>query len=312
MHAAWDWDMPRETEGEQQALIDRVLDIGFDTLIVNNPAPSLADMATAQDVTLIDVVTARPTDAFLTDHADCIQVLSPTDHRIHDALLADADQYRRHAHWKYPLILSYDLVCYAHEASLEYLESRIEHALSRADGVAFDGIGFRNQYGCHCAACHARRDRNTGNAPLLEVSASVAERQLIETSERLYTYANAIDNDAIVMNHVWPPFNPNPRYAHQLRLDYCSQTIAWFHRPHWELERVRFEAQRHRSLAGETNTFVPFIGMADTDISRRSPDRLRSELEIANEYGAGNFVFSTLAVPARHRSHANVFRNHSN
>ena len=40
---------------------------------------------------------------------------------------------------------------------------------------------------------------------------------------------------------VRPPFRPNPGYASRLALDYCSQTISWFYRPVWPLERVAFE-----------------------------------------------------------------------
>ena len=308
MRAAWDWDLPRETAADQRRLVETAAGLGFDTLVVNDVTPTIADHAADQGMAAIDVVTARALDSFAADHPDCVQQLAPADRGIVDAIGADQADHRRRAHWKFPLVLDSDLVCYEHEASRRYLESRIDEALSAADGVAFDGFGFRNQYACHCTACLERRRRVAGAEHDYVTAASVAEAQLVELSERLYDHVTSIDDDAIAMNHVWPPFNPNPRYASQLRLDYCTQTIAWFHRPHWSIDRVRFEARRHRELAGKANVFVPFIGMADVELSRRSPGRLREELEIALEYGDGNVVLSTLAVPAAHDEHAAVVR----
>lgn len=307
MRAAWDWDLPRETDVEQRQLVETAAGLGFDTLVSKNVTATMADHATAHGITTVEVVTARASESFAADHPDCLQALAPADQGIVDALRAESTDHRRRAHWKFPLILDYDLVCYEHEASVALLESRIEDALAVADGVAFDGFGFRNQYACHCDLClHRRAEVDSVHEHL--AAATVAESQLLDIGEHLYNAVKQQDADAIAMNHVWPPFNPNPRYASQLRLDYCTQTIAWFHRPHWSIDRVRFEARRHRELAGDANVFVPFIGMADAELSRRPPERLRAELEIALEYGDGHVVLSTLAVPAAHEAHADVVR----
>lgn len=58
---------------------------------------------------------------------------------------------------------------------------------------------------------------------------AVSEAALIDISERLYGHAKAIDDEATVTNHRWPPFRPNPTYGHRLRLDYCSQTISRYY-----------------------------------------------------------------------------------
>ena len=100
------------------------------------------------------------------------------------------------------------------------------------------------------------------------------------------------------MNHVWPPFRPDPYYGHRLALDYCSQTISWFYRPVWSLARVDFEAAEHRRLEDRVaNTFVPFIGFHASEQWRRSPQRLAAELAITARYGRGHLVFCTLAEP---------------
>ena len=142
--------------------------------------------------------------------------------------------------------------------------------------------------------------------PRLEAIEKVGRDQLISTSERLYDHAKSVAPDAVITNHVWPPFRPDPTYGRDLRLDYCTQTIAWFYRPNWSKDRVRDEAERHARLAGEANTFVPFIGMHDEEGVRRSPGQLQIELEIALEYGDGHVTLCTLGAPHASPDHAAV------
>ena len=47
MKAVWDWHMPRKTEDEERALVALAHELGFDTLILRAPSPTI--METARD-----------------------------------------------------------------------------------------------------------------------------------------------------------------------------------------------------------------------------------------------------------------------
>lgn len=306
MKAAWDWELPRETAEEERALVEFAADLGFDTLIVHAPTEAMVERGHELGLAVVAIVKGQPTEEL---SAECTQVLHPVDEGILEACELGDDEYQLLSHAWFPPVHRGAFLCLGREASLVHLEDRITRALSTADGVAFDGFGFRNHYACFCEWCEDRRAacRESTDIHEYNVLARVAEAQLVEATERLYTHAKTVDADALVTNHVWPPFSPNPDYGHRLELDYCSQTISWFYPPSWSLDRVGFEARKHARLAA-ANTFVPFIGMFDRRFTRRTPERLRAELDLALEHGEGHLVFSTLAVPNAHHAHAQVLR----
>lgn len=196
------------------------------------------------------------------------------------------------------------LLCFESPQAQDELRARVSAALEVADGVAFDGFGFRNHYACYCPRCQSIREGMAGQQsgrPSDHLLAEMSEASLVNLSHLLYEHAKGVKTDALITNHVWPPFRPNPDYASRLRLDYCSQTISWFYRPHWSLERVRFEAEQSKRLENPArNRFVPFIGLFDQPHLLRTPPRLAAELSIALENGAGNLVFCSLYSLWRH------------
>lgn len=299
MKAAWDWDLPRESDEEEQSLVEFAAELGFDTLIVRDPSTVMLDRGHELGVAIVDIIGAEPTDAFASTHPGCLQSLHPVEEDIVEALEDAPDEYQQLTHRWFPLVHGVDRLCFEHEASLSFLEDRVSDALATADGIAFDGFGFQNHYACFCDGCITRRKQVAidSDAHKYEILSRVSEEQLVEASERLYTHAKDEQSNSVVTNHVWPPLNPNPYYGHRLTLDYCTQTIAWFYRPNWSIDRVEFEAAEHIRLEGEANTFVPFIGMANEKYKRRSPARLERELEIAMEYGNGSLVLCPLGAP---------------
>lgn len=312
MKAAWDWHLPRETDADERALVDFAADCGFDTLIVDDPTSAMADRGRERGVSIIEIVHARPDAEFRTEHSDCLQTLLPVEDAILNALDEHAPEgYVRMAHRWFPLIHDSEFLCFEREPSMAYLERRVSDALEVADGVALDGFGFRNHYACFCDVCDALRAERTEAGSSIDSDAlrAVSERTLVEAHEQLYEHAKAVDPDAVVINHVWPPFRPNPYYAHRLSLDYCTQTISWFYRPAWGLERVEFEAAEHARLEGDANAFVPFVGVYDDPSHLRSPERLRRELEIGLEYGEGSVVLSTLEALQNHSEIKRAVRN---
>jgi hypothetical protein len=319
MRAAWGWALEEGAPGRERDTLAFAADLGFDTLIVPDPAPDTVERGRDLGVRVVAIVRGAPTDAFAAANPDCLQRVHPVEEGILEALADAPEDYDRLAHRWYPLVHEGEFLCTAHEASLEHVEERVTEALEVADGVAFDGFGYRNHYACFCDRCTERRagsedgtpeDGQGGDGPHeYEVLARDAEETLVATSRRLYDHAKSVDPDALVTNHVWPPFAPNPYYGHRLRLDYCTQTVSWFYRPAWSEERVAFEAAEHARLAGEANTFVPFVGLFDRPYQRRPPERLRRELEIALEHGDGHVVLCTLGAPANHGAYERVVRD---
>lgn len=310
MIAAWDWDLPRESDAQEREIVEFASACGFDTLILSNPTTSMVDRAHELHVDVIDIIDGRADETTATEHPALLQQVLPVEETICNYIEEDSlDQYQSLSHRWFPIVHPGSWLCVANPTARELLKSRIDDALEIADGVAFDGIGFRNQYACFCSHCIDERCAEHPPAPDdHEIIGAHAEQSLVDATSDLFEHAKAIKSDAIVTNHVWPPLRPNPWYGYRLPLDYCSQTISWFYNPSWPLSRVEFEAMEHARRAGEANEFVPFIGLFDEPHLRRPVERVRREIEIALDHGEGNLVFSTLAVPRRHATYRDMIK----
>lgn len=301
MKAAWDWHLPRATAAEQRALVAFTYELGFDTLIVHDPTPIMMEQARELGVSVCAIITPNVTEGFARQHSEGCQRLLPAEEAILAATNSlDWEEYTVLAHHWFPVIQPAEIFCFEHPVAQAELKERVSQALAVADGVAFDGFGFRNHYACFCARCDEIRQRLMAANPDLSeaaVTAQMSETSLVQISELLYAHAKAVKPAAILANHVWPPFRPNPYYAWRLKLDYCSQTISWFYKPHWSLARVAFEAQEMKQLEDRANNrFVPFIGMFHRPHLVRTAERLAAELAVAQKYGEGHLVFCNLRV----------------
>jgi len=301
MKAAWDWHLPRKTEGEQRAVAEFAHACGFDTLIVPGPTGAMVRRGRELGVRVVAVVSPNAGADLVERHPERLQVALPVEENIAAAVSEWAPPYYQHlSHRWFSIVQSNRLLCYEHPESQEELKRRVREALTVADGVAFDGFGFQNHYACFCDRCRGVRERMMEEGmEEAEAIRRMSEESLVDVSHVLYLCAKDAKSDAMVTNHVWPPFNPNPYYGCRLRLDYCTQTISWFYRPAWSIERVAFEAAEMKRLEDPgANVFAPFIGVyADPDLVRPA-DRLAQELEIAGHYG--HVTFCNLATPHRY------------
>lgn len=305
MRAVWDWHMPRENAEDERRLVEIAHDTGFDTLILPSPTPVVMENAHRLGMRVCAIITPNVTAEYAQNYPDAVQRMLPAEDAIAEAVSGlDWEAYTAHAHrWFYPVQLSH-LLCFESPQAQAELRARVSAALEVADGVAFDGFGFRNHYACTCPRCQTLRDEmavQQAGRPSDHILAEMSEASLVNLSHLLYEHAKGVKADALVTNHVWPPFRPNPDYASRLRLDYCSQTISWFYRPHWSLERVRFEAQQMKRLENPArNRFVPFIGLFDQSHLLRTLPRMAAEVSIGLEYGDGSLVFCSLYSLWRH------------
>ncbi|WP_114579290.1 hypothetical protein [Saliphagus sp. LR7] len=295
------WQLSTASDEERREHLDLASECGFDAIVLPDPNPTIVEYGRDRGLDVLATVGAYPSPEFREAHPAALQQIHPVEEAFLDALEEWAPpDYRRLSHRRYPVVHTHPAFCFEHPASITAIEDRIEEALAVADGVAFDGFGFRNRYACFCERCEDRRERaaaddGEGGGDWETVLAQTAERTLVDVSETVYNHAKGLDSSALVMNHVWPPFRPNPSYGYRLKLDYCSQTIAWFYPPAWRIEHVEAEAAIHDRLqTPRRSEFVPFIGLKAEPSLQRSPERLRRELEIALQYGDGNIVFATL------------------
>lgn len=294
MKAAWDWHLPRKTHEDEKELVAFVAGLGFDTLVVNSPSPNLVAAGGAEGLKVVAVVHASVDAEQAKQRPEILQQTLPEEVAMEKALAGgQSEDVQRMAHRWFPLIQRSNLLCYEQQGARELLCRRVSEALETADGVAFDGFGFKNHYACFCPSCSEAHRSDPATI------AQFSEESLIHLSKVLYDHAKTVDQDSIVMNHVWPPFNPNPYYASKLYLDFCTQTISWFYRPCWSIERVELEAADHKKLEDPgRNRFVPFLGLYSDPYQRRSAERLDRELDIGLRYGEGSIVLCTMQGPA--------------
>ncbi len=308
MKAAWDWHLPVETETQQQAVVEFAQELGFDTLIIRDPTEAMVRRGEALGVKVVAIVYARPTEGFAREHPACLQRMLPMEEEIAAALKQAPEGYQYLSHRWFQMVQDGDLLCFEHPESREVLKDRVSRALEMADGVSFDGFGFLNHYACFCDRCREIRETQASDgAHEAEGLGRMSEESLVEFSRILYAHAKDVKPDAIVTNHVWPPFRPNWYYGCRLRLDYCTQTISWFYKPNWSLEQVAFEAAEHKWLEDRSaNVFVPFIGLYGDPHLVRPPERVAREFEIAAQYG--HVVLCNLETPKRYPEIAEVVK----
>ncbi len=314
MKAAWDWHLPVETAAQQRTIVEFTHDLGFDTLIVREPSEVMARRGEELGVSVVAVVYAWPSDAFVRAHPECLQRLLPAEEEVARLEGQRApSNFQRLSHRWFSIVQADALVCFQHEATTAFLKDRVSRALEIADGVSFDGFGFRNHYACFCDRCADIRKGMAAEwtgAHEPELIARMSEKSLVTVSDVLYEHAKAIKPQAIVTNHVWPPFYPNEYYGNRLRLDYCTQTISWFYPPHWSLRRVEFETAEMKRLEDPNrNTFVPFIGLYSDPYLVRSPERVAEEFEIAGSYVDRHVVLCNLETPRLYPEIAAVVRD---
>ena len=315
MRAAWDWHLPRASRAEQEAAVDFAQDLGFDTLIVSGPTPAMSERGRRVGIRVVAVIGAGADSEFARRHPDDIQQIAPWERAIEEATAGvGSEEHHTLAHQWFPLILGGPKVCFESERGRDYLRERAVRTLhdTGADGIALDGFGFKNGYSCRCERCTTRRDTAQKADPHrhpADILAETSRDSLLAVTRMIRDEVKDSKPDALLTNHIWPPFRPDPYYGARLHLDYCTQTISWFYRPVWSIERVELEASEHRRLENQRfNTFVPFIGLYADPPFLRSAERLERELEIALRYGRGSVALCTLAAPHRHPDIAQTVR----
>lgn len=303
MLAVWDSGMPTDTAEAQDHYVASAAAFGFDTVIARAVDTSFQARANDAGLAAIQIVTPYVDEAFAAEHPACMQQVTDAERGFGEVVSAHPwnVQTDRAFRW-FPHVNTGRWPCLRHDQARDEIRRRIERALASADGIALDGFGYVNHYACWCEVCerHLEAERRDGEREL-DALARVSEDHLVEVSEFVTEHAKAVKTDCIVTNHLWPPFRPNWYYGWRLRMDYCCQTISWYHRPVWSLSRTRFEAEEHKRLEDPSrNRFVPFVAVYDRPEAVRSAEQVRAEVEIGIEASGGHLCFSTLKTLLSH------------
>lgn len=167
-------------------------------------------------------------------------------------------------------VLTEDLPCFSTPEVRELMKDRIKDTLAvpGVRGVAFDYIGYQNYHACFCPICERLYkeycEREKCNPADAKSRNSFSLSTLVDFNNEMVDYAHSLKADAVVVNHVYPVFMPEPLYGNRLKMDFCGQTAAWYQ--YWDLWRIQ---KYSKVIASEQEKYwkgvkgVAFIGYYD-------------------------------------------------
>lgn len=194
--------------------------------------------------------------------------------------------------------------CLDQPETLKYCKQCIDKIIAAGyDGIALDGIGYRNYYACFCPVSQRKHKEFIEKHPKLSPEEAVrkySEQRLVSFNNELINYAKQKKADIKITTHIWPHFAPNPLYGNKLAVDYCGQTVSWFRVPHWPLEKVEryaYEVVSKESLYHRHSKAAPFIGiftLPPEERHKKTAERVREEIRIVKRAGAKAIQFAEL------------------
>lgn len=185
------------------------------------------------------------------------------------------------------------------------------------DGIALDYLGYRNYYACFCDHSNKERADFITKHPELskkEAMREFSEKSLADWTNQARKIIKKLDPKLKIAIHIYPDFDPNPTYADRLAVDYCGETVAWFYKPFWSLQKVEKLVKLYSEDQHKYHSyyhFVPFVG-AYVNKRKKSPERLRSEIRIAGQGGNGTLMVAFLGTFITHSDLAQVLKEELN
>lgn len=299
----WEWSMDQRSEAGLVAIADACHSLGFNVLMMAPPRNRIAFMA--------ETCHARGIRLYLST------VFSGGDPAWQQVMTAE-ERARRdqpvpatHQHGGEPRdpgeVFESPAPCWNRPEVRNFLRTRVqEWAKLPVDGLAFDYIGYANYRRCYCPVCQEKLSgflRAHPNLLYERAAEIVAEDTLVSFTNEMAAAAREVRPEIELTIHVYPYFLPNPFYGNRLELDTVGQTVSWFFRPHWPLEKVRrltenLVAGQHDYVASATA--APFLGFYEKPPrDYRSSGRIAAELAILRDSGAGALQMAELGSLVR-------------
>lgn len=286
----WEWSLPKKTEADLTRIADSAQDLGFNVVMMSPPAPLRAFM---RDQCHQRGMKLYLSTVFAANKPEWAQVMLPEEHERAKLPLPEL-----YMHGGEPVlpgeVFNTTLPCYNRPEVREHFRQMvIKNACEPVDGLAFDYTGHQNYRRCYCPVCETRLADFRRSHPRMterQAAETVAEDIIVEFTDLMAAAAREANPQIELTIHIYPWFAPNPYYGHKTDIDVVGQTVSWFFRPHWPLEKVRrltenLVRDQHRRY--RDHKAAPFIAFDPREQRNyRSANRLRQELRIIKESGA--------------------------
>ena len=296
--AVWVWSMPQRTEADLARIVHSARALGFNALLMLPPRDRIEFAARECHRAGMKLYLST---VFTGGEPGLRQVMTPAQEaRVGQPFAED------YQHGGEPVrddeLLQTPLPCWNRPEVREHFARKVRDlAALPVDGLAFDFIGYRNYERCHCPVCEDDLAAFREGRPRLRGKA--AERQwaedvLVDFTNEMAAVARETRPDIGLTIHVYPVFRPNPYYGYRLDLDFTGETVAWFFRPHWPLEKV---ARRVADIVGRQGErfpgqrAAPFVAFdARKARNYRSARRVGAELGLIMDSAAGGLQVAEL------------------
>jgi hypothetical protein len=299
----WEWSMDKRSDAGLVEIAESCRKLGFNVLMMSPPRDKIEFMAGQCHQRGVRLYLST---VFSGGEPDWRQVMTPAEQER-----ADQDPPPSYQHGGEPRtrdeVFRQRVPCWNRdEVRTHFRKKVVDFAHLPVDGLAFDAVGYSNYYRCYCPLCEAKLADYRREHPELsdqKASAACAEQAMVDFINEMAQAAREARPGIELTIHIWPYFRPNPYYGNRLAIDYVGQTVSWFFRPHWPLDKVRRLTKR---IVARQHDFrqdshaAPFIGFySDPPELARSADRVRAELEIIRASGAEGMQVAELGHVVR-------------
>ncbi|QSH41206.1 sugar-binding protein [Lentisphaerota bacterium ZTH] len=235
-------------------------------------------------------INLRPSNAYAEKHPELLQKMRSWE-MINGRLpriTPDRLNFHRRGHWLDP---SVGLTDYERDIITEML-TKFDF-----DGLALDYVGYRNFQASFSDYANKKRQEFADKHPELtnmQVLTQFSENALINYCVEVRKLAKKIRKNIKLAAHVYPDFDLNKTYASKLPIEYCGQTIAWFFKPFWSLNKVYDVCMMYKNTPKgqfKFNNFVPFVRISPGK-NIKSKERVRKEIRIAGLVGNGTIMLA--------------------
>jgi len=286
----WEWSLPKKTDADLVRIADSAQALGFNAIMMFPPPQSMAFM---RDQCHERSMKLYLSTVFVGGKREWQQVMLPEEERR--AAEAPPEDYMYGGE---PVrageVFSSKQPCYNRPEVRDYFRQMVvKNAQQPVDGLAFDAVGFQNYRRCHCPLCEAKLAAYRKSHPCVpeeRAAATVSEETLVSFINEMAAAARQKRPDISLTIHIYPWFAPDPYYGHKTDVDFVGQTVSWFFRPHWPLEKVQrltTQLMRDQHRVYPAHSAAPFLGFdARKHRDYRSAKRLHQELQIIQQSGA--------------------------
>ncbi len=241
------------------------------------------------------------------------QQVNPEEAKKAAGIKADKDPFKHgYQHGGEPVnkqtdVFMKDLMCFHRPEVVKITQDKIRKAFKECPklaGIAFDFFGYKNYRCCRCPYSMKLFEEYYKKQPPGTDREKAFEKfsldTLVEFNNKLAAFVRKTKPGAKVVTHVYPTFIPNPVYGNLLDVDYCCQTVAWYFKPYWDLEKVE---KYTKFVIGEEKKYhskakgIPFVGISQSKPELSKPtDVFRKELKTIRSCGTQSFSICPFSI----------------